>query len=273
MLRYPKDPSKCAFCPAGLEILNNTQELSYLTQVVIRLFSDRSDPTKSRCEIYFTPGATNDPLSDLGKSPLLAPYVLLNKSISYEELCTCLDAAVLAGSERFGNRDDSFDETIHSVGSARSSGDHKLHELKPIVMSAAAPNLDPVDPPTAVGNNKSPESKRIVRSTSSAPLLTINSNYSDNKWELDMSPSLATKPPIHFVQHNHGIPPPAEHTLIRHVSMPKEQISPLNYEHKSPASESTEDKSTPAATPGTSLPNTNSKVKVKLSRKIVSDRD
>ena len=173
VLKYPKDKDHCAFCPEGLEILNTTRELSYLTQVVIRVFSDKADSNKFRCEIYFTPGATNDPLTE-GKSPSLAPYVLLNKSISYDELCTCLDAAVLAGSERPGD----------------NSMDHN-DTTSPDTMKVSKKNIitDSGTEITRLRSGSAPTHVSPIRKSST--LLTINANYSDNHWELDMSPSLA----------------------------------------------------------------------------------
>ena len=175
MLKYPKDTDHCAFCPEGCDILNNTQELSYLTQVVIRVFSDKDDPNKFRCEIYFTPGATNDPLTE-GKSSSLAPYVLLNKNISYDELCTCLDA-VLAGSER-PDEDlvDSCDNSISGISQA---------------LNAEIGSME--NTPKSVGltrNRSGSEPVYISPLKTSAPLLTINKNYADNQWETNVSPSL-----------------------------------------------------------------------------------
>jgi len=70
-------------------------ELSYLTQVIFRLFEDREDPAKFRCEILLSPGATGCPLTD--KRSVVAPYTTLNKSLSYDDMISCLDAAINAG--------------------------------------------------------------------------------------------------------------------------------------------------------------------------------
>ena len=55
--RYPEVVT--AVCPEGILELNNIKELSYLTQIVIRLFEDRNDPMKCRCEITLSPGKYN----------------------------------------------------------------------------------------------------------------------------------------------------------------------------------------------------------------------
>jgi len=60
-----------------------------------------------RCEISFTPGASNDPFGDNRNE--LAPYVLLNKSISCDDMITCLDNAIQAGKEEIAEKSDSLD--------------------------------------------------------------------------------------------------------------------------------------------------------------------
>lgn len=97
VLRFPVDGQPCAFDDEGLEKLDQISELSYLTQVIIRLFEDKENENCFRCEISFTPGASNDPFSDNRND--LAPYVLLNRSISCDEMIKCLDYAILAGKE------------------------------------------------------------------------------------------------------------------------------------------------------------------------------
>lgn len=60
------DENHSLLSEAGLGIINNTRELCYLTQIVIRLFEDTSiplgDPKRFRAEILFSPGATATPL-------------------------------------------------------------------------------------------------------------------------------------------------------------------------------------------------------------------
>jgi len=106
VLKYPRNPERCAFSASGLSLLDEVRELSYLTQVVIRLYKSKDNPGKMRAEIYFSPGAVNDPTTGLGRSALLAPYVLLNGDIDYEDLIGCLDDAINASDERLGSEDD-----------------------------------------------------------------------------------------------------------------------------------------------------------------------
>ena len=60
------DGASSILSPHGIEIINNTRELCYLTQVTIRLFEDTSrrmdDPRRFRVEIMFSAGATATPL-------------------------------------------------------------------------------------------------------------------------------------------------------------------------------------------------------------------
>jgi len=49
-------------------------------QVVIRLFEDRSDPSRFNCELFMSPGS--------------GPYVTLCRSVGCEQLLACLSAAI-----------------------------------------------------------------------------------------------------------------------------------------------------------------------------------
>jgi len=95
VFRYPADGKSCCFSDDGLAKLNEIPELSYLTQVVIRLFEDSQEPRNFRCEISFSPGATNDPWSS--KKSELAPYIFLNKSIPFDDFMVCVEDAIQAG--------------------------------------------------------------------------------------------------------------------------------------------------------------------------------
>jgi len=85
----------------GKSLLAEIQELSYCTQIVIRLFEERGetkeDASKFRCELCFTPGANNDIFVD--KSAEISPYIVLNKDISCEELLSCLTKGIMIGKE------------------------------------------------------------------------------------------------------------------------------------------------------------------------------
>ena len=85
----------------GKVLLADIPELSYCTQIVIRLFEERGetkeDASKFRCELCFTPGANNDIFVD--KSAEISPYIVLNKDISCEELLSCLTKGIMIGKE------------------------------------------------------------------------------------------------------------------------------------------------------------------------------
>lgn len=99
VLRYPQSGEPCAFDEEGCKLLGEVDELSYLSRITIRLFDrcekDIDDPEKYRCEIAFSAGATNDATTD--KTSDLSPLVLMNKSISCDQLLRCLENAIDAG--------------------------------------------------------------------------------------------------------------------------------------------------------------------------------
>lgn len=64
------------------------------------MFRSNSDPDYWRCEIYFSPGVTDKATAGDKESPALAPYVQLNKNITFEELCECIDNGIAARRER-----------------------------------------------------------------------------------------------------------------------------------------------------------------------------
>ena len=79
-----------------MEILEAIPELSYLTQVIIRLFEietgSSDSPPMFRCEISFSAGATNDPILD--KSSEISPYVTLNNHVSFEDMMRILESGI-----------------------------------------------------------------------------------------------------------------------------------------------------------------------------------
>jgi inositol hexakisphosphate/diphosphoinositol-pentakisphosphate kinase len=108
--------SKPLLSREGMEVINNTRELCYLTQIVMRLFEDTSrpmdDPRRFRVEILFAAGATatpihiheanrNDDFSRLDTAPL--------EAVGREDL-TCKDvedffsSAIMEGGHK--NEDD-----------------------------------------------------------------------------------------------------------------------------------------------------------------------
>jgi hypothetical protein len=88
----PKDQTSQLICSEGREQLDEISELSYLTQIVIRLFEDKKDATKYYCELLLSPGATSDCSSN--EKSFTAPYITLCKHVSCDELIECIQGAI-----------------------------------------------------------------------------------------------------------------------------------------------------------------------------------
>ena len=91
------DPNHSDSCLSeeGRRIIEETAELSYLTQVTIRLFDvttkDIDDPERFRCEISFSPGSVDV------DSEEIAPPSILNKNISCAQMLQSLEMSIAAG--------------------------------------------------------------------------------------------------------------------------------------------------------------------------------
>jgi len=94
VLRFSQEGQSPMICPEGLAMMDRISEVSYLSQIVIRLFEDRLNPANVHCELTFSPGAVNDPTTE--KSPEVAPYVLLDKGIKCNVLINHLSEAISA---------------------------------------------------------------------------------------------------------------------------------------------------------------------------------
>jgi inositol-hexakisphosphate/diphosphoinositol-pentakisphosphate 1-kinase len=96
VLTYPPRGTGSVLSAEGAAVIDDTKELSYLSQISFRLFDNRSkeanDPTKYRCEISFSAGACADPT--LEKSVYIAPHVALNRNISCDDLIRSLNLAI-----------------------------------------------------------------------------------------------------------------------------------------------------------------------------------
>jgi len=96
VLRFPANGKMSCFSDEGLTNLDEITELSYLTQVIIRLFEDKLDGS-FRCEVAFSPGAAYNPFGE--KRNQIVPYIFLNRSISYNDMISCLNDAITAGKD------------------------------------------------------------------------------------------------------------------------------------------------------------------------------
>jgi inositol-hexakisphosphate/diphosphoinositol-pentakisphosphate 1-kinase len=81
----------------GKEAIDKLSELSYLSQITIRLFDNRTlsneDKNKYRCEISFSPGVFNDPTVDKEHQGVITPPFILNKNIPCDDVIAFLIAA------------------------------------------------------------------------------------------------------------------------------------------------------------------------------------
>jgi hypothetical protein len=107
-MRFPREGDPCALSNEGLELLDSVKELSYLTQVVIRLFEDSQQAGRLRCELSFSPGANICPYKD--NACEVAPYITINKSIRCDQMLKCLDNAISAGDEEEGDGETGAEE-------------------------------------------------------------------------------------------------------------------------------------------------------------------
>jgi hypothetical protein len=181
VLRYPAAGARCAYSSSGLRALDNISELSYLTQVVIRLFEDRIDPSKFRCEIMLSPGAISNPLED--KNGEIAPYVLLNKSISYDDLMECLTTAIDAGKMHYDEMDPSvyerevnkLTETVDKPNTETCDADGNAHDLVDSTATTTPPSIDD----RAAAERKFSEKKLdLLHAISTTPNASIKRNSS-----------------------------------------------------------------------------------------------
>jgi hypothetical protein len=109
----------------GNDSINNTRELCYLTQIVIRLFEDTGrsmdDPRRFRVEILFSPGATATPLHiqksnrDVDTSRFdTAPLVAIGRDgLTCKEVEDFFGSAILEG--RKHKEDEHFDVASYST--------------------------------------------------------------------------------------------------------------------------------------------------------------
>lgn len=92
VFHYPPLNSIFSISKEGLEILDSITNISYLSQIVIRLFEDRAEPQKYICELSFSSGTTDDPMNDTLHS--ITPYITISKAIPLDQLVGCLTEAI-----------------------------------------------------------------------------------------------------------------------------------------------------------------------------------
>jgi hypothetical protein len=122
VLRFASDGEDVLSGP-GLEFINQTPELCYLTQVVFRLFEDThrpmEDPRRFRIEILFSPGATSPPLhldesnkgADTTRLDTARLHRVEREGLTCREIEESFDSVIL---ENVKNSDDKTD--VESLG-------------------------------------------------------------------------------------------------------------------------------------------------------------
>lgn len=123
VLRFAGDGEDVLSGP-GLEFINQTPELCYLTQVVFRLFEDTGrsmeDPKRFRIEILFSPGAIAPPLhldesnkgADTTRLDTARCHRVEREGLTCHEIEDFFDAIIL---ERATNSDDKLDVASSST--------------------------------------------------------------------------------------------------------------------------------------------------------------
>jgi hypothetical protein len=157
VLRYPGNDAKQIISGDVTNALESVAELSYMTQIVIRLFETEvfgTGPTY-RCEISFSPGAVNEPVTD--KSATLAPYMTLTKSIPGQDLVRL-----------FSNAKEKLNEQVAAV----------QEEIAPLSL-------------TIERNNDSPASRH--KRFNETVVLSNGKYETSDTWEDDCSPRRTTK--------------------------------------------------------------------------------
>jgi hypothetical protein len=162
VFRYPKPNSPYAFGKEAMEKLEEITNVSYLSQIVIRLFEDRVERGKFSCELSFSSGSTqHDPAVmttttlPLDSPYLLAPYVYLDKSLDLFQLLGCLDDAI----ELYHNTDK---HTTNAMLLAASSSQFGTQAQSPVAFHDGLETreiaIDASDP--TQGDNTSPTNEQ-----------------------------------------------------------------------------------------------------------------
>ena len=155
VLRFARDRTS-VLSEQGVKILNGTNELCYLTQIVIRLFEDNrrdmSDPRRFRVEIMFSPGATATPLhmheQDRDSDPSrfdTAPLEMIGRDgLTCQELEDFFHAAVMEGAAKMEGAptDDAEVQTLEIPEVAKNKeAPPTLVEPEPDALQADAPDI------------------------------------------------------------------------------------------------------------------------------------
>ena len=164
VLRFAQDRTS-VLSEQGVNILNDTSELCYLTQILLRLFEDSrwelDDPRRFRVEILFSPGAEATPLhmheQDRDSDPSrfdTAPLQMIGRDgLTCQELEDFFHAAIMEGDADEPETDNNTetlpavpDDTMLANGAASASTGLSLVEKStgkeaPVASSVEVPDV------------------------------------------------------------------------------------------------------------------------------------
>ena len=127
VLRFAgEDAKKSLLSEHGIQVINATPELCYLTQIVLRVFEDGrreiDDPRRYRVEILFSPGATATPLHinemdremDTSRFDTAPLQMIGREGLTAEEVEDFFEKAIMAG----GGQDEHEVASLSTVAEA-----------------------------------------------------------------------------------------------------------------------------------------------------------
>jgi hypothetical protein len=154
VLRFARDRTS-VLSEQGVKILNGTNELCYLTQIVMRLFEDNRrdlcDPRRFRVEIMFSPGATATPLhmheQDRDSDPSrfdTAPLEMIGRDgLTCQELEDFFHAAVMEGASKMevAAKNDAEEQVAEAPAVVTTEAPPAAFEPDPVALQASAVDI------------------------------------------------------------------------------------------------------------------------------------
>jgi inositol hexakisphosphate/diphosphoinositol-pentakisphosphate kinase len=166
------DENHSVLSRSGLEFINNTRELCYLTQIVIRLFEDTARPMEDlkrfRVEILFSPGATATPLhihesdrnADTTRLDTASLEVVGRDGLTCREIEDFFGSAILEG----GNEEDEEDEDRLDVAST-ATGNNCLSFTPTVNLAEKQQKAAPAPIPEGAKDDKEPTADKETPSS------------------------------------------------------------------------------------------------------------
>ena len=195
--------------PYGMNLLNQSKEVCYLTQIVIRLFEDTSrgieDPRRFRVEILFSAGATATPIhqararkeSDLTRLDTEPLQAIGRDGLTCAEVEGFFDSIITEGGKSDGkhNIDD-----LSDPGAPRRPKTPKTPNspsppryLSP-PMRVVAPSLAKFESPDIEGQGRGSDAKPNALSVSPKRTKQVSTSTETESTKIDETSAAATKP-------------------------------------------------------------------------------